>query len=48
MTAKKWVVAEILPQDGTKVFDRGLFKSSLKLGCKLHVVGVCATLQTEV
>jgi len=31
------VVTEIFLLEGAKVFDRGLFKSSLNISCKLHV-----------
>jgi len=34
IAAKLGVVTEIFPLEGAEVFDRGLFKSSLNLGCK--------------
>jgi len=38
------VIGEIFPLDGAEICDRGLFKSSLNLGCKSHAVTVRATL----
>jgi len=34
---------EIVQIQGTKIFDEGILKSSLSLGCKSHVLGVCAS-----
>jgi len=45
MIGKNWgVVAEIFPLEGAAVFDRGLFKSTLSIGCKSHMVSVCVSL----